>query len=71
MREKGGDKKEKLTTKGAGRAGSTRTPWWRSCPVILVLLHMLFKNILGAILVITTIALEWEQFTGCRIGWAI
>ena len=58
VREKGGGTKEKLTTKPAGRAGSTRATWRRSCPGILVLLHVLFQDVLGVISVITIITLE-------------
>ena len=47
VREKGGDNKEKLTTKGARRAEIVRAPWWRSGPLILVLLlHMFFYYVL-------------------------
>ena len=47
VREKGGDNKEKLTTKGAQRAEIAKAPWWRSGPLILVLLlHMFFYYVL-------------------------
>ena len=46
VREKGGDKTERLTTKGPVRAGIAMVPWWRSGPVILVFLHVFFQGIL-------------------------
>ena len=58
MRDKGGDTKEKLTTKPAGRAGITRAPWRGSGPGILVLLHVVFQDVLGVIFVVTIITLE-------------
>ena len=56
MREKDGYTKKNLTTKGADRARLAARR--RSCPSILVLLHMFFYDILGAVLVITIITHE-------------
>ena len=58
VREKGGDTKEKLRTKGTrpmDRAGIAGLPWGRSGPVVLLLLHMFFQDILRGIYVITII----------------
>ena len=58
VREKGGDTKEKLGTKRTkrmNRAGITGSPWGRSGPLVLVLLHMFCQDILRVIYVITII----------------